>query len=271
MLKQINGQTEIYGLVGFPISHSLSPKIHNYLFNLFELNAVYLCFNSKFEIEDFKNFLNSLKKVENFKGLNVTIPYKEWGCNFSQNEFKSLGAINCIKFYKDKIIATNTDIYGFKMALKNDLNFNWNNKNILIFGAGATAKTIIYSIIDEVNKIYIYNRTLKNAEKLKNFFNKEKIIIGFPENFEIIDLVINSTPIGLHGEELNIDYKKLKKDCCLFDVIYLDTPFIKKGKELGLKAINGKSMLIYQAVKSFEYWTGLDVNETVIKSIFKEL
>ena len=272
MKNFINGQTEIYGLVGYPVSHSLSPKIQNFLFNRFELNSVYVVFNARHEKDDFKNFLICLSKIENFKGLNITIPYKEWAAEFTENDFKSLGAINCIKFINGKLIATNTDIYGFKKAVEEDLNFSFKNKNILIFGAGATAKSIIFGIIHEVKKIFIVNRTLDNAKKLRNSFgNSDKVILDFPEDFKEIDLIINATPIGLHGEELKIDFDNLKKDCCFFDVLYIESPLIKNARKKGFNAITGKSMLLYQAIKSFEFWTKLEVSKILEKKILTEI
>ncbi len=267
----IDGSTKICGLIGYPISHTLSPKIHNYLFKEFEINGIYIPFNAKLSKKEFQNFITNLSKISNFKGVNITIPYKEWAAIIVENKFQSLGAVNCLKFENGNIKATNTDFLGFKLAVENELNFSFSNKNILIYGAGATAKSIIYSIISEVKKIYIINRTLSNAKKIKNFFKNEKIEIGPPENFETIDLVINSTPIGLNGEMLDIDFKKFKKECCFFDVIYLDTPFVKKAKSYGFKSINGLSMLIYQAIKSFEFWYEVIIKPELIKKIFRML
>ncbi len=270
--QAIKGDTEIYGLVGYPISHSFSPQIHNFLFKEYELNCVYIPFNSKFSKKDFIIWMEKLKYIENLKGLNITIPYKEWACEITENNFKFLGTINCVKFKNGKIFATNTDIDGFKNSIKNDLNFDYNSKNILIFGAGATAKSIIFSIIENVEKIFIINRNYKRAENLKRHFkNSNKIIIKKPDNMQNIDLVINCTPIGIHGEMLKVDFKKFKKECCFFDVLYVDTPFIKTAIENGFRAINGLNMLIYQAIKSFEYWTSYDVDERLIKKLKKEV
>ncbi len=267
----IDGRTEICGLVGFPIFHTLSPKIHNFLFNEFKINGVYIPFNGKFSKKEFQNFIINLSKISNFKGINVTIPYKEWAAKITDNKFQKLGVINCLKFHNGNIKVTNTDFLGFKLAVESDLNFSFFNKNVLIYGAGATAKSIIYSIINEVKNIFIINRTLSNAKKLKNFFKNEKLKIGAPEDLEIIDLVINSTPVGLNGELLNIDFKKFKKECCFFDVIYLDTPFVKEAKSCGFKSINGLSMLIYQAVKSFEFWYEILIKPDLIKKIRRVL
>ncbi len=277
MSLTINGKTEIYGLIGHPITHSLSPKIHNFLFDFYKINAVYICFNAKFEKKNtLKKFLECLKEVENIKGLNVTIPYKEWVCDITENDYKFLKSVNCLKFVKKEIFSTNTDIYGFKEAIYKDLEMDLINKKVMVYGAGATAKSIIYAIINEVDKVFVYNRTFKNAKKLKRFFNKyspkiELTSIISPNFLKEVDLIINATPVGLNNEMFNIDFEKVKKDCCFFDVIYLDTPFIKKAKKNGFRAINGLSMLIYQAVKSFEYWTNKKVNGDTIKKIFRIL
>ena len=263
---EINGNTLIYGVIGRSINYTLSPKIHNYLFKKFNFNAVYICFNMDFKKDDFYNFLKTLSKSYNIKGLNVTIPYKKFAWEFSKNDYNNVKAVNTLKLENGEILGENTDIYGFKKALVDKLKFNPSGKNFLIYGAGDTARTIIFSILNECNQIYLVNRTLKNAIKLKENFKSDKIILDKPQDYILIDIVINATPV-----DLTIDYKKFKKECCFFDVKYINSKFITEAKKRKFKAINGKWMLILQGVKSFEFWTGKEIEEKIINNIYRRL
>ncbi len=257
----IDAKTSIYGLIGKNISYSLSPKIHNFLFEYYKINAVYLVFDANFNENDFNNFIKKCQKIKTIKGFNITIPYKEYAGKFLDQK-KEFNIANCIKF-NEKISAFNTDSYGFKKAVREKLNFDFYKKNILIYGAGATAKSIIYAIIDEVNKIFVINRNKKKAEELKKISRK---IYTEIDNLNEIELVINATSV-----DLNIDYSKFKNNCCFFDVKYLNTYFIENAIKNNFKAINGMWMLIYQAVKSFELWTGIKVEEKLIEKIYRGL
>ena len=267
----IKGSTRLYALIGNNISHSYSPIIHNYLFNFFKINAVYVPIEYKSNLETFFNFF---RKTANFSGINITIPYKEQAFKLSDiviGKAKDIKTVNCIKKENGKIEGINTDCYGFLKSLEQDLNLSSEDKKVVIFGSGGTAKTIVCSLIDKVKHIYIFSRKKDNIEELlekysnitwHTFENSVNVL-----KFNDIDLIVNTTPLGLYGETINIDFSVLKEECKIFDVLYIDTPLIQYAKKTGFSCINGINMLIYQAVKSFEFWTNIKINDNIIEQL----
>jgi len=259
----ISGRTKLYGVVGFPIRHSLSPLIHNTLFNEFKLDAVYLTF----EVlkENFENFFKGLKSINNFVGLNVTVPFKNIVFQYLDKKENEL-PVNTVLFKKNKSFGFNTDGYGFEKALlKNYPNFKFKNINVLVLGAGGASFSVIYSLLKKnVNKIFIANRTLENAFKLKSKFPKSKKIEIVQLQNDLLsklnldfDLIVNTTSVGLKNEKSLIKFVKTKKEAIAYDLIYNPplTDFLKEAKKNGFKILNGLDMLIFQAFKAFEIWT----------------
>ncbi len=257
-----------YLVIGNPIEHSLSPKLHNYWFKNHNINAIY----EKEKLNEDKLeklFLNIRDKKIN--GVNVTVPFKKAVIPFVDKlsaEAESTQAVNTIYLENDKIIGHNTDIDGFELGIKK-INYNISNKKIFILGAGGVVPSIIYALNKmKVSDISIANRTRKKAENLKNLFDDLKIV----EWGEIpyFDMIINATSIGLKkDDEINLNFSSIGKNKFFYDVIYnpKETNFLKAGKELGNIAENGKLMFIYQAVSAFNIWHGVKpiVNEDVIK------
>ncbi len=269
----IRGTTKIIGLAGKNISHSLSPIIHNYLISHYKLDALYVVFDFK---KNFHNFYNFLKTTNNFLGCNVTIPFKEDAYKLADKiicNIKNIGAVNTLKLVENKVLAYNTDIDGILHTFKNVLNFDFKNKNIIIFGSGGTCKTLVQILKNHVSGITIVSRNKKNIEnmlsekvKWKEFKNNINCL-----TFYDADMIINATPLGINGELININWDILKKDIAIFDLIYLETPLILNAKKRNLNCVNGKYMLIYQAIKSFEIWTDIVITDSMINNIKKEV
>jgi shikimate dehydrogenase len=242
-------------IIGNPISHSLSPKIHNYWFKKNNINGVYdkMTPTSK-EIE---------KIIQNIKdgkihGMNVTVPFKQDIIKYLDDlsdQAKKTNSVNTI-FKKDgKTYGDNTDIFGFEMAIKQS-NVSLKDKTALIFGAGGVVPSIVVALQNlEIKKISISNRTKEKIKNIKDRFsliNEEKW--GDLGNH---DIYINATSVGLKKEDdLNLDLRSLQKNKTFFDVIYNPpmTNFLKKAKDLDHKIINGETMFLYQAQKAFELW-----------------
>jgi shikimate dehydrogenase len=166
------------------------------------------------------------------------------------------------------VIGHNTDIFGFKASIEK-AKYNINNKEALILGAGGVVPSIIFSLIEmKISKIKISNRTKEKAENLKKFFKNIEIIKwGEISNF---DIIINATSVGLKkNDNLNLDFSSISGNKFFYDVIYnpSETNFLKIGKELGNKTLNGKLMFIYQAFSAFNIWHGFepDIDKNVIK------
>ena len=257
-----------YLVIGNPISHSLSPKLHNYWIKNHNINAIYE--KEKLNEDELdKLFTNMRDKKVN--GANVTVPFKKAVIPFLDKlsaESESTQAVNTIYLENDKLIGHNTDIDGFELGIKK-INYDISNKKIFILGAGGVVPSIIYALNKiKVSEITIANRTREKAENLKNLFGKLKIV----EWGEIpdFDMIINATSIGLKkDDEINLNFSSIGKNKLFYDVIYnpKETNFLKTGKELGNATENGKLMFIYQAISAFNVWHGVRpiVNDEVIK------
>ena len=244
-----------YLVIGNPIEHSLSPKLHNYWIKENNIDAIYD--KKKLEESELKNIIFEIKE-EKINGINVTVPFKKSVIQFLDEltpEADKTKSVNTIYLNNKKIIGHNTDIAGFELALKYS-KYDIRNKKILILGAGGVVSSIIYALKKmQVSKINISNRTKKKAEDLKDLFNNLNIVNwGDIPNF---DMIINATSLGLNEEdEIELDYSKIGTNKLFYDIIYnpAQTNFLKKGKALGNRTENGKMMFIYQAHQAFTIW-----------------
>ena len=255
-------------VIGNPIEHSLSPKLHNYWIKKNNINAIYE--KQKLNENDLKDLILQIrnKKID---GINVTVPYKKLVIPFLDEltyEAEKTQSVNTIHLKVDKVIGHNTDINGFEISM-NKLKFDFQNKNVLILGAGGVVSSIIFALNKmKVSRIIISNRTKEKAENLKNLFKNLNVVDwGDIPDF---DLIINATSVGLKKEDrMSLDFSTIGKNKVFYDVIYnpKETNFLKVGRDLGNIAINGKLMFIYQALSAFHIWHGLkpDINEDVIK------
>ena len=244
-------------VIGNPINHSLSPKLHNYWLKENNIKALYD--REKLDDNDLENLIGRIRNKK-LNGINVTVPFKKKIISHLDNltyEAENTQSVNTVYLKDEKIIGHNTDIYGFESAIKG-VGYNIKKKNALILGAGGVVPSIIFALYNmKVAKIIITNRTKKNAENLKKLF-RDLVIVNWGETVNF-DLVINATSIGLKiDEELNLDFLKTSKDKFFYDVTYnpKETNFLKLAKKGGNKVENGKKMFIYQAAEAFKIWHG---------------
>ena len=259
-----------YLVIGNPIEHSLSPKLHNYWFKENNIDAIYD--KKKLDQDNLKNIISEVKE-QKINGINVTVPFKKSVIPFLDElspESNETQSVNTIYLNNNKLIGHNTDIAGFELALKYS-KYEVKNKEILILGAGGVVSSIIYSLKKmKVSKISISNRTKQKAEDLKKLFKDLNIVDwGNITNF---DVIINATSIGLKkDDEIKLDYTNIGPNKLFYDVIYnpKETNFLKKAKALGNKTENGKMMFIYQAHQAFTIWHKLmpKIDEDVKKLI----
>ena len=246
---------KIFLVIGNPIEHSLSPKLHNYWIKKNNLKASYE--KKLLEHDEIGQLILDLRE-EKIHGLNVTIPFKKTVIPFLDilsAEARNSQSVNTIYKNKNKIIGDNTDIEGFKIGLETTGQVI-KNKKALILGAGGVVPSIIIALKKmQISKIYLSNRTELKALEIKKLFPEIEIIEwGRVTNF---DIIINATSIGLNEkDEINIDYKNISKNRFFYDVIYnpKKTCFLKRAKEFGAHTENGKMMFIYQAQKAFFIW-----------------
>ena len=258
-----------YFVIGNPIDHSLSPKLHNHWLKENKIDAVYD--KKKIDENDLENIITKLKKKQ-INGINVTVPFKKTVIQYLDKlslEAEQTQSVNTIILNNDNLVGYNTDIGGFIKAIKN-LNFDIKGKKIFILGAGGVVPSIIFALNKmNVSKIFISNRTKKKAEDLKSQFDNLEILDwGDINDF---DVIINATSLGLNKESINLDFSKFANDKLFYDVIYnpTETNFLKEGKKLGNRTENGKLMFIYQAFEAFKLWHGIEpeINSNTLKII----
>ena len=256
-----------YFVIGNPVEHSLSPKLHNFWIKKNNINAFYD--KKKLEENEIENFIENIKRKV-IKGSNVTVPFKKTVIPYLDKlspEAELTQSVNTIISQNNRLVGYNTDILGFSKAIE-QTNFSVKNKKIFILGAGGVVPSIIFSLKRmQVSEIIISNRTKEKAQNLKNYFDDLKIINwGEVPTF---DMVINATSLGLKNESIELDFSDIGKDKLFYDVIYnpSETKFLKKGRELGNRTENGKLMFIYQALESFKLWHNIDplIDEETLK------
>ena len=254
-------------VIGNPIEHSLSPKLHNFWFKANNIQAIYD--KKKLNKDEIHNFILDIKKNK-IDGINVTVPFKKEVIQYLDDlsyEAKITQSVNTIYLKDSKITGHNTDIKGFELGIKH-CKFDLLNKKIFILGAGGVVPSIIFALKKmNVESIIVSNRTKKKAEDLREIFNFIKIINWgeIPE----FDMIINATSLGLNNsDEINLDLSKVGSNKLFYDIIYnpSETKFLKNAKKLGNKTENGKMMFIYQAYAAFKIWHGIEpeINDEVL-------
>jgi len=257
-----------YLVIGNPINHSLSPKLHNYWLKKYNIKGTYE--KRLLEKKDLKNIIKEIQNDE-IAGFNVTVPFKKLIVPFV-DRLTALAdeaqSVNTIYKIDNKIIGDNTDIGGFKKALK-FINFETKNKIVFILGAGGVALSIILALKKlGIKKVFLSNRTEKEAEILKKKFPELEIVEwGKSPKF---DLIINATSLGLNKNDvIKIDYEAFGHGRLFYDVIYnpVKTNFLKNAEKTGNITENGKMMFIYQAQLAFNIWTKImpEIDGEVIK------
>ena len=257
-----------YLVIGNPIEHSLSPKLHNFWIELNNLDAIYE--KKKLNENQLADLILEIKK-KNIHGINVTVPFKKAVIPYLDKltfESESTQSVNTIHLEDDKLVGHNTDIEGFERSIQ-DLKLDLINKKAFVLGAGGVVPSIIFALNKmKVSEVIISNRTKSKAESLKDLFKNIRIVEWgeIPE----FDIIINATSVGLKNEDkINLDISKVGKNKFFYDVIYKpsETNFLKVGKKLGNKTENGKMMFIYQAQGAFKIWHGIQpmITPEVIK------
>ena len=270
-----------FAIIGNPISHSLSPIMHNYWFNKYKINAEYELL--KIDDNEIKSVMDKIKNKE-FKGVNVTLPYKKMVIPFLNrtiNDANETHSVNTIMLDMDNsLIGENTDVVGFQAAyLKSIPNQEKKSKRALIFGAGGVAPSIILALIkSNISDISIANRTYEKSLFLKNNFKSIKVLKWEECSKELnkFDIIINATSLGLKkNDEFNINFNNFRKDMIYIDTIYnpAQTKLFKYFKSNKIRSFNGLNMFIYQGQKSFYLWNKInpEVDDELLKLLESKL
>ena len=254
-------------VIGNPIEHSLSPKLHNYWIKKNNLDGIY----GKLETyeNDLPELCKSIKKGE-LDGLNVTVPFKKSiipYLDILSGDALRTQSVNTISLDNGNLVGNNTDIDGFELSIKK-INYDVYNKTVLILGAGGVVPSIIYALQRmNASKIFVSNRTKKKADHLKELFEEIEVIEwgDLPES----DMIINATSLGLNkNDTFGLDFSKYGKNKFFYDVIYapFSTEFSEAGNSENNLSENGFNMFLFQAQKAFDIWHNVkpEINQGLV-------
>ena len=264
MDKDLNENT-IYlaGVIGNPIAHSKSPKLHIYWLSKYKINGFYIPFSVT--TENLETSIKSLMAL-GFSGVNVTIPHKTNVLSFADSitdRASLIGAANTLYFSKSgKIHADNTDGYGFIQNIIDEIpDYDFYDKTALIYGAGGSARAIASALLSNgVKEVGITNRTRSKAQIISENLGAKVSVVDWrsaPDTITKVDIIINATSMGMVGQpDFSQPISRAKKTALVVDIVYnpLITELIKEAKKLKLKTVGGIGMLINQAVPGFEHW-----------------
>ena len=261
-----SSQIPVAAVLGHPINHSKSPRLHNFWLSKFGVNGYYIPLD--IDPLNFEKHIRSLPRL-GFVGANVTIPYKEKILKVADkisDRAAIIGAANTLTFLSDgKIYADNTDGYGFIQNIKSQYK-DWTAKDgvSVVFGAGGASRAILGALIEDgANEIVLANRTRSRADQLRSDFGAKIKVVDWMKVQNYLDdaaTVINTTSLGMTGKaDLPIPLDKLKKNTLVTDIVYtpLKTPLLAYASKNGCRIVDGLGMLIYQAIPGFERWFGV--------------
>jgi shikimate dehydrogenase len=268
-------------VIGWPIEHSRSPLIHGFWLERHGIEGAY----EKVAVapEDLKDFLASLE-AKGFRGANVTVPHKEAAlalADEADETARAIGAANTLWLKDGRLMASNTDAYGFVTHL-DDIVPGWHDAGhpACVLGAGGATRAVLKGLIDRgVSDIRLTNRTRERAEALAREFGPAITVHDWDDRDRALKgcgLLVNTTSLGMTGAPpLELDLSALRDDAIVADIVYapLETDLLARARERGLRAVDGLGMLLHQAVPGFEKWFGVrpEVTEDLRSRIVADL
>lgn len=265
----------VLGLLGHPLGHSISPVIHDAALRAAGLHGLYLPFDlGRTSLEPFLQAAEGLR----LRGLNVTSPYKETVADLMDEldgDAEVLGAVNTVVLHEGWAKGHNTDVFGFRMSLRS-LGLRLGDRRVLVVGAGGAAKAVVHVLLREGAQVALTNRTPARAEGLADFFDNSVDVLSLDEVTRKgpWDVLVNATSVGTAGLDagLPVPEETLARTGYVYDLVYNppETPLIAAARKRGLRATNGLEMLLQQAAKSFELWTGQSAPIEAMKRATKE-
>ncbi|WP_100406721.1 shikimate dehydrogenase [Bacillus solitudinis] len=271
---------KLFGLFGHPVTHSMSPMMHNDAFQQLGIDASYKLFDVKPEF--LKDAVLGIRAL-NIVGCNITIPHKVAVMDFLDeidDEAKEIGAVNTIVNLDGKLIGYNTDGRGYLESLVPVLTKRLTEQRVLVLGAGGAARAIVTVLAREgAQEVIVANRTLSKAKDLATLTNHDIIATTIEEaatELNQFDIIINTTSVGMSPniEDIPVSLDKLKADCVVSDLIYnpIRTKLLIEADKRGAKILDGVGMFVNQGALSFEYWTGQKPNrERMAQLVYQKL
>ncbi|MCC2928410.1 shikimate dehydrogenase [Bacillus sp. LBG-1-113] len=268
---------KLYGVIGNPIAHSMSPDIHNAALKDLGLDGHYHAF--KVEEDSLEDAVKGIRAL-GVQGINVTVPHKVSimdHLDHIDESAKVLGAVNTVRREGDKLVGYNTDGEGFVKSLMRILDKPISELSFLMIGAGGAARAIFTTIVrDNPEKFDICNRTIQKAKQLTesapSFRNVEVLSIKeAEERLEQYDVIIHTTSVGMYPnvEDIPLSLQRAASSAVVCDIVYnpIQTSLLKEAKQKGLKTLDGVGMFVEQAALSFRLWTGHEPDVEKMRSI----
>jgi shikimate dehydrogenase len=252
-----------YGVIGWPVAHSLSPRLHSHWIEKYAKDARYELL--PVELENLPGAIKNLV-VQGFMGANVTIPHKQAVMPLLDHVdalAKEIGAVNTILYRGGQLIGTNTDAFGFMENIRRHAPLFDKHKAVVLGGGGA-ARAVCHALIKEgFAHIVLVNRSMEKADNLARYYGARVMVAPWEMRHRVLadaSLLVNSTSLGMQGKEpLDIDLSQLPTGALVSDLVYTprETPLLAMARARGNMAIDGLGMLIFQAAAAFELWFGI--------------
>lgn len=272
----VSGATTVVGVIGNPIEHSLSPRMHNAAFEYLGLDYVYIPL--RVLEKDLKNAVRGAKAF-NFRGFNVTIPHKVSILRFLdkvESTARKIGAVNTVVNEDGKLSGYNTDGLGALEALR-EAGVDPEGKKILVIGAGGASRAITFYLAGVCSELAILNRTRSKAVKLASdlksagfkAYGNGLTVEALERELVDTDILINTTSVGMHPDvdRSPVPEELLHRDLVVFDIVYnpLETMLLRYARKVGAKPVDGVGMLVNQGAISFKMWTGCEAPRDVMR------
>jgi shikimate dehydrogenase len=262
----VSAKARLAGVVGWPVEHSLSPRLHGFWLEKYQIDGAYVALPVR--PEDLVAVLRLLPRI-GFRGVNITVPHKERALE-AMDEIeplaRTIGAVNTVVVRDDgTLLGRNTDIFGFMENLRQGAP-HWHaaHKPALVLGAGGAARAVCVALLDAgVPEIYLVNRTPERAKTLAGDLGEQVIAVAWEAHASAMAeaaLVVNTTTLGMKGQpETELDLSKLPRSAVVTDIVYapLETPLLAAARARGNTVVDGLGMLIHQARPGFEAWFGV--------------
>jgi 3-dehydroquinate dehydratase/shikimate dehydrogenase len=273
-IDKLDRQTEVIGLLGNPVGHSLSPQIHNAAFHAAGVNAVYI----PFEVRDVDQFMRRMADPRsreldwNLRGLSVTAPHKSLvmkSLDSIEPTAKAIGAVNTIGIRDDEVRGYNTDAAGFLTPLKQKFG-SLRGARCAIIGAGGGARAALWALRSEGAEVALFVRDASKTDNASSEFEVESYPIS-AASFNGFDVVVNATPLGTRGaleEQTLATAEQFRGVRLAYDLVYnpLETRFLREARAAGCGTLGGIEMLLAQAVEQFKIWIGKDPDVEVMRA-----
>jgi len=272
---RLSAKSKFIIIVGDPVSHSLSPAMHNAAYEKLAIDDQFVYLGANVKVTNLKEVVLAMRVMDNFHGLTCTIPHKieilkylDW----VDEKAKKIGAVNTVVKKNGLLCGYNTDWLGAVIPLEKITSLK--GKKVLVLGAGGAARAIVYGLKEKGALVYILNRTLEKAKNLAKEFKAKVLNFNHQKEVSNFDIIINATSVGMEPlvNETPINPSFLKKNQIVFDVVYnpKETKLLKEAKKKGAKIIYGLEMLLYQGVAQFEIYTGKKAPIEVMRKILNE-